>query len=97
MTRLTPWVRCAVVGLCLLLPWQARPTAAQSAVRCESQPLSVETLTQASEMAARLHQSLESQRLNVVIIARIGEDISDRGLKYTVNICQKMFFRSIST
>ena len=75
--------RIVVAGCCLLLLLQADPVAAQSAARCETTPLSAETLAQAADAAARLHRALESRRHNVVVIARVGDDISERGLKYT--------------
>ena len=83
MMRVKLLARGAVVGLCLLLLWRADPAAAQSAARCESMPLSVGTLADASNAAARLHRLLESENRRVAVIARVGDDISERGLKYT--------------
>ena len=56
---------------------------AQSLGGCMLEPPTVQQLTSASSMSMRLRNYLENSGADLAIIARVGSDQSDRGLKYT--------------
>lgn len=59
------------------------PAKAQSLAGCASEPPTVGQLTSAASMSTRLRDYLENTGADLAIIARVGSNQSDRGLKYT--------------
>lgn len=57
--------------------------AAQSLTGCQMAPATVRQLGAAAAMSMRLRDYLETSGAELAIIARVGSDQSDRGLKYT--------------
>ena len=57
--------------------------AAQSLTGCQMAPATVRQLSAAAAMSTRLRDYLENSGVELAIIARVGSDQSDRGLKYT--------------
>lgn len=72
------------------LAWKAVAVAALLAAgtahagrSCEARPLSLQTLQQGLELAARTAQRLEASGAKVAVIARNGQDLSRYGLRYS--------------
>lgn len=57
--------------------------AAQSLTGCQMAPATIHQLSSAASMSTRLREYLENSGVELAIIARVGSDQSDRGLKYT--------------
>lgn len=57
--------------------------AAQSLTGCQMAPATVRQLNAAAAISTRLREHLENSGAELAIIARVGSDQSDRGLKYT--------------
>lgn len=57
--------------------------AAQSSTGCQMAPASVRQLSAAAAISTRLRDYPENSGAELAIIARVGSDQSDRGLKYT--------------
>lgn len=57
--------------------------AAQAGRSCESRPLSLQTLQQGLELAERTARRLEASGAQVALVARVGQDLSRYGLRYS--------------
>ena len=71
----------AVAVFCLL--GVIRGAEAQSLTGCQMAPATVRQLSAAAAASTRLRDYLENSGVQLAIIARVGSDQSDRGLKYT--------------
>ncbi len=58
-------------------------SAAEGSARCEKEAISSSSFIAASKQSAKLLEELNSSNANVVIVSRVGSDLSKRGLKYT--------------
>jgi hypothetical protein len=66
--------------LALLLACSAAVHAGQ---QCEDKPMSVDEVRQSLDLAQRSMQALEASGAQVAIIARVGQDLSRYGLRYS--------------
>ncbi|WP_119157515.1 DUF2145 domain-containing protein [Caldimonas tepidiphila] len=57
--------------------------AARAGQPCEAQPLEVRDVEQAMELAARTAARLDASGARVVVVARVGQDLSRHGLHYS--------------
>lgn len=70
-----------MVGLAAMAALAAGPASAGS--QCSERPLKAEEFAKASAMAVKLRQALEESDAKVVLVGRVGSDISEHGLRYT--------------
>lgn len=75
MKTLKTAVRVAGLVLCM--------TRLQAGQVCEDKPPSAEGVVQAFRAAHRLHTRLEQQSPQVALVARVGQDLSKYGLRYS--------------
>ena len=59
------------------------PQPAEAGRSCSERALGLAEMEQAIATAARLHRTLETSGAELVLLARVGSDISEYGLKYT--------------
>lgn len=74
----TVWILLLMVALVALFH-----ASAHAGRPCESPKLSPRTIEQAMNLAQRTHQALEASGARVVVIARVGQDLSEYGLRYS--------------
>jgi hypothetical protein len=72
-----------LAGALLLAAGLGLQPAAHAGRPCESPKLSTRTIEQAMNLAERTHQALEASGARVVVIARVGQDLSEYGLRYS--------------
>lgn len=62
-------------------------TAAQAGRTCENKPITASTLQRGLDLAQRTHEALEAAHrrdgTRVVLLARVGQDLSAHGLRYS--------------
>lgn len=76
------WLRRAAGALVLAASLLGAP-AAQAGRSCESPKLTQHAVERALGLAQRTHQALERSGARVVVIARVGQDLSAYGLRYS--------------
>ena len=72
------WFVAFVLALALLIPGGA--TAGQT---CDERPLTIATLEKSLALAQRTWQQLDATKADVVLLARVGRDLSDYGIHYS--------------
>jgi len=73
-------MRPAIVGLCLLL---ACLPAAEAGRSCEPRRLEVSDVVRGMELAQQTVAALDASGAQIVLLARVGQDLSEYGLHYS--------------
>ena len=68
----------AIVAVCL-----AASATAQAGRSCENRPLAADSLQRAMNLAALTARRLDDSGASVVVLARMGQDLSEYGLRYS--------------
>ena len=76
-------MRCRHLAAALALVATLCATPAQAGRTCEARPLTVQALQQGLELAERTARWLDASGAQVAVIARVGQDLSRYGLRYS--------------
>jgi len=71
----------AICLVCVVFAMEAGPTVAGSS--CEERTIGPEEIQKAMQMALKTRQALEASGASAAVVARVGSDISEHGLRYT--------------
>ena len=75
--------RRAVVALALAGVFTLAPHVAHAGRSCEAKPPTVESVREGLSLALATAQALDASGARVVVLARIGQDLSRHGLRYS--------------